>query len=664
MSKDTSISTEKSFIPRQTVEIPISEEALKIEAQSTVLKNVLKWAVGGLSSGLLYQGLLSIGFVSLVVFLGFQEGFTYFWSFVFLALSLGISNLITLILGLFVGTLSDIFGKRKLLVLIFTSISIVLFATIASWMNFYFTIILFILGNSLFQVSRIVLNSQILFISDSKNRGLVNGLNGVFHFGGAIFGIIVTLILLSIFGEFTSLADIQNGLIAAQDIQFGGIRWIFPICAFIMLLSLIPYFFLKEKEKYTDKIKDDDGKIPHRNITSRTFSEIKKGFKDFTKNRNLIIFLLGWFFVSCGITIATVFLYEFIKRLIQKDEWIILLILGTIALAAIISSYFSGSFIDEIGPKIASAFNITTMIIGILVTAISGYSTYEKIVVGTQATTIVHQISWWLIFFGAFFIGFSLGGFWVIGKQFLIELSPPKKIGQSFGFMNVINQMGAVFGTLIFYGLISIINNYYEEADSYRISLFIILGLFMLSIFCFVFIKDLHPRYIAGEREPFAEKSIKLRRESEKINFFAKILYRLQYIFGKFNVVLGIIKAISWFVILLELVFDISVPFWGYIVAAVIGIPSITLFVYFIELFDDAWQAEMWTQFDMMEAEIFYDQTNWNQLRNVIAMRMSEEEKTIKSEQLHKTLNLDSELIEYETLLEIKKIKEEKTLKN
>ncbi|MEA2071458.1 MAG: MFS transporter, partial [Asgard group archaeon] len=141
---------------QEVLEIKISKEVKEIEAQETDYKNVFLWAINGLSSGLLYQGLLGIGFVSLVVFLGIQTGYSYFWSFVFLATALGISNILTLFLGLFVGSISDVYGKRKFLVIIFTGISIVFFTFIASWMNFYFTIVLFIIGNTLFQTSRIV----------------------------------------------------------------------------------------------------------------------------------------------------------------------------------------------------------------------------------------------------------------------------------------------------------------------------------------------------------------------------------------------------------------------------------------------------------------------------------------------------------------------------
>lgn len=660
MNQKTPVSEQINDYIRKKEKIPISQESLDYEAQSTNYRNIIKWAINGVSSGLLYQGLLSIGFVSILIFLGTQEGFTYFWSFVFLALSLAISNILTLISGLFIGTLSDIFGKRKQLVLILTSISTLLFALIASWLNFYFTIVLFIIGNTIFQISRIIFDSQILFIAETESRGTVNGISGIFHFAGSGIVILVTLILLFTCGEFTSLNDIQNGLVSAEQIQFAGIRWIFPICAIIMLISLLPYFFMTEKSQKTDKIKDENGRFKKKMIIKKTFSEIKDGFQKFVNNKNSLLFLFGWFFVSCGITIIIVFFYELIQRLIQKDNWIILLIIGVLALAAMLSSYITGSFIDEIGPKIYFIFNITNAFIGLILTAITGYSQVVSEEIGPPLVVVVFQINWWVIFIGAIFLGFALGGFWVIGKQFLMELAPPKKIGQAFGYMNAVTQLGAVFGTFVFYGIISFINNYIKEGNSYRISLFIILGLFLVSVLFFIFITNTHPRYVVGERAPYKPSEIRLKRKSKKINVFVRILYRLQYIYSKFQALIAIVQATSYFILLFSVVLDLVFPWYFYLIIAGTGIPFLISFVYFLERIGGAWHAEKRTEFKMLKSQLFLLKSKYIMIKNVMSVRMNSKEKEKRIEQTHPSLELDAKLFEYEILKEIKKMREKK----
>jgi len=649
----------------RSLDIHISKDAKELEASSTNIKNLLLWSSGAISSGVVYQGLMSIAFIVLSVFLGMQQGQTYFWSFVTLTIALVISNILTMIIGPFIGSLSDIIGKRKILVIILTSISLVIFACITSFMNFWFTIVLFTIGNLFFQLGNIVYNSQVLFISKTRDRGTAFGFNGIFSNFGSILAFIVSIILFYTFGEFTDLTDLQNMTISADQIEFGGLKWMFLICAGIMFLSLLPYSFTKEKQKSTDI----SNKITTKEILKRTSSDLKTSIKDTIKDRNLMLFLFGWTFVSIGTTIITIYYYEIARRIAECTHNQAILALVVVAFAAIISSYITGIFVDEIGPKIAFIFNSFFIIFGVIISIGSNYTRLVTNIIQANdghfvsVTTILH-FNWWLIYFGAFFLGLSIGGFWVVGKQFLIELAPPKKIGQYFSFMGVFTQFGTLIAPLLFYLSISFMNDIFSEENSYRISLFIILGLFIVSIVIFAFIKDVHPRYIAGERTPYSPTSRKIKRKSQKMNFIVKQLYRLQYIYLKFRAVLGIIQASSYFMWLIIIVSDVEIPWWTFIVVLFIGGPLLILFTFSIEMFGDSWHVDKWTDFKIRASELFYEQTVYNMLKNAKTFKMAEKEKIEKTKKHHEILGLDDIGIELEILLELRARKDkEKKMK-
>ncbi|MFX1538218.1 MAG: MFS transporter, partial [Promethearchaeota archaeon] len=450
----------------QQQELSFSKEALEIEAEQTNSKNVLLWGFGSAISGIFRQGLLSITFVTLGIFLGMQEGFTFFWSFVALTIVLGISNLLVIIIGPFIGALSDSLGKRKSFMIIFSGISVVLLATIATWLNFWLTATLFIFGNCAYQLGRIVYDAQVLFNSATKDRGKTFGISGVFDSAASLIAVVISLVILFIFGSFSNLSDVQSGLIAASELNFGGLRWMFPICAGLMLLFLVPYFFSKDKEKGPQDSKPNNGskKKTIKKAIKESISELKDSFYGIVNDKNMILFLIGWFFISTGIAIITVYILDITKRITLIEDWQALMVLATIAIAALISSYITGIFIGEIGPKIAFIFNIANVILGMVLSTVANY---KRVIIITEVfpsglivkTIKIFYVDWWVIYIGTFFIGLAIGGFWVIGKQFLIEIAPPRKVGQYFGFKEFITQLGAVFAPLLFFGLISRLND-------------------------------------------------------------------------------------------------------------------------------------------------------------------------------------------------------------
>jgi MFS family permease len=229
--------------------------------------------------------------------------------------------------------------------------------------------------------------------------------------------------------------------------------------------------------------------------------------------------------------------------------------------------------------------------------------------------------------------------------------------------MNVINQLGAVFGTVIFYGIIAYTNNLISDINSYRIGLFTILGLLIISIIFFSLVRDVHVRYIIGERSPYKKVKYKIKRKSKKLNFFVRVLFRLQYINDKFNVLLAAIRGCGYFVMLAEFAFGISeFPWFVFVIAVAIILPALIVFVYVLELLGDVWHAERWAQFHISESRIVEDRIRWNALKNAISYRMDNENRIKKMDKLHKRLGLTQQRIriEYEILQKLKEMREDK----
>ncbi|MHA1124021.1 MAG: MFS transporter [Candidatus Heimdallarchaeota archaeon] len=652
-NKETSSSVIPAVVKQNSL-ITISDDAEKLEAKKFSWKNVSLWALNSIANGSFTQGIIGIAFISISVYLGMQEEFTYFWSFFAMTLALAISNLLSVIFAPIIGTLTDVLGKRKIFVIILSGVGSLLIAFCVTWLNFYFTIILFLIGNFFFQLGCVAYNSQVSFISHVNKRGITFGLSGLFNFFGSIIALVILLISNSAFGLATNLSDLQEAIVSPEHLSFGGLRFVFLICALVMLLSLIPYMFHKEKvvENHKEKLTRD-------NIKQRTVSELKAGFKESLGNRNVLLLLISWFLVSVGITIVTIYMFDLTLRITGIDNWIAILVLIEIALAAIVSSFITGSFIDEIGPKFSFIINSVFIVIGIFLSAIPNYthvSVSQPYLSSGHAVSVttISIIPWWVIFFGAFFVGIAIGGFWVFGKYFILELAPTKRIGQTFGIFGIVTQTATAVSPIVFYGMISLLNNRWSDDTSYRISLFIILGFFLVCIPLVGFIKENHPRYLMGERVPYTKSEVKIKQRSKKMNFFVTQLYRLEFLFQKFRVVIGAINASNYFLLLLVYGFDINLPWWSFLIAVVVGIPLLILFVFIIEIFDGAWNEARWAQYRIVERELFEMKVHMNMLLQARAYKQDKETRTKRSAELHKRLSIDDITIELDILKEIR----------
>ncbi|MCK5299302.1 MAG: MFS transporter, partial [Candidatus Heimdallarchaeota archaeon] len=463
--------------------------------QTTEKKNILYWAFYDAADTVFAMAIISITLFQWGELMGMRAGFTFARSHLLVSTFLMISNVLVAILMPILGAHSDLVGKRKPLVIILGLMTIAFIPLIVLTMKFLLGLLIFLITNVVYQAANLYYESMLPYICDTNSRAKVSAFGVAFGYVGTIFAILLYFLLPRGFGDATIVDDVISGSVAPQDIQLNWVYWIFIFASVFYLLLFIPFFFVKEN-KSEIKMTESFGRR-----TRSTFVQLGRTFKEiFTENKGMLLFLVGWLLINDAVGTCIAILVDYLREGLGLDPTIAGAILFGGILVGVAFLYIMGPVIDRKGPKFGVIITAIAWTIGIILTVLSGV-TYKTIVIGN--ITYIYKLRF-LAYIAAAILSFGMGSVFIVGRQFILELCPPEKIGQYMGFKKISGKISAAIGPLIFSGVLALVYPY-GKTLAYQIAILSLLVFFLIGFVIILFIKNNHAKYLKGERFPYKE---------------------------------------------------------------------------------------------------------------------------------------------------------------
>ena len=475
------------------ISVVLDDEDLKeteLESKITSTKNAILWYSYDMADTFFSQSVISLAFTPFVLLLGVDRGWEYATAFIVMSIFMAASNLLIAILGPILGAISDKAGKRKPAVLIVAGIMVTTTALITVWQNFWWACFLFVIANFCYQAGRMFYDAQIPFVADTEKRGFIQGIGGALAAFGSVIAIGIGLLVNSdaLFGSHTSVsvAIWEVGTHTVEEINYGGLRWLFLISAVVIILISIPYLFHKEVVNPPDEV------VTPREYIGSALTSFKTSLIDIIRDRNSWLFFLAWFFITDAANTTILYMVPVVDTMGEMSSFMTYMVILAGITFSIIFGIIIGSLINKLGPK--------KLFLGV------GISWFIAIVLfvltGLQIGSVT--IPTWIVWFGAIFIGIGFGGIWIVGRQFIMVLAPPSKLAQYGGFQKIAGRVSAIVSPLLF-GLMIYIARSLPGTGPMRVALGSLLVLFSVGIVLSLLIIDPHKRYMQGERAPYKD---------------------------------------------------------------------------------------------------------------------------------------------------------------
>lgn len=347
------------------------------------------------------------------------------------------ATLVLLITAPFLGSWSDAIG-RKMPFLKITTLAMGVFGIILGVIaNSYlptFPKVLFALGAFFFlqyfyQASLTFYNPLLDQLASNKNRGLISGIGQLVNNFGYVLATGVFLLLVQ--NHFTLFGE------AGRNQVF------LPATILFIFLSLPMMFRFKERAI-------DEGQRRAVNA-KQVYTNTVNGIRElFTRQRNVGIFLVAFMLISDAILTFSLFFAIFMQEIYHIPDSQKFILLGLMSLIVIPSCYLSGKLGDKFGLKKILLSSCLILIISFLLASIS---TSVRVVYGL-----------------ILFIGLGWGGYYTSARALLVAISPPKQLGEYFGFYSTFQKFASIIGPLTWGGITFFFIN--MGPDRYRVAVF------------------------------------------------------------------------------------------------------------------------------------------------------------------------------------------------
>lgn len=358
-------------------------------------KKVISWALYDFANTAFTSPFRTIFWPLLVTsFLGgneFQLGLT-------VALAIFVFSIIISIIG----TISDATKIRMPFIIIPTILTVIIIAVMPSF-GLMANLILAGIAIVLYNISLAIYNAILPDIAAEKEMGKISGLGMGFGFFGTIASIGIAYFVLKFFAT-GSLETIA------------GVKAVFPAMALFFLIFSLPLFLIhkdRPAKQYNIDIK-------------KTFLAIKSTFKNLAKLEGMLPFFVSAALFANALAAIDVFFFLFAKKEIGVTLQGFIFLFMAQSLGASFGAIFFGRLADRIGPK-----NVLK-IGGVIWIAVVGLFVLSKSII----------IFWIAGLLGSLAFGSVLSA----SRTLFVFLTPPQKIGEFFGYSQIVGKFTGLFG--------------------------------------------------------------------------------------------------------------------------------------------------------------------------------------------------------------------------
>ena len=322
-----------------------------------------------------------------------------------IGLVFGLSMFLVGIIVPVIGALSDRIGRRMPFIVLFTFLCCV-FTFLIIYVNLFAALLFGLLANFFYHAALTTYNALLPKLCESKDMGKVSGFGTGLGYVGTLLSLFMAIIILNNLGW--------------ESIQ--GVKAIFPATAlFFFIFSIATFIGIREKRQRKNSLWKD---LLH------SISEVKSTLAGVRKNKSLLYFILSMFLYADAINAVIVFLYLYGSSEINLSMQSFMIVYIIFSIAAAIGSLAFGIVVDKIGAKKSlSIAGILWVLIILLLVNVKSYFTF---------------------LIGGITGGVALGIVWTAMRPLLVELSPRKKMGQFFGFLELTGKFSGVLGPIVF----------------------------------------------------------------------------------------------------------------------------------------------------------------------------------------------------------------------
>ena len=299
----------------------------------------------------------------------------------------------------FYGSISDIVGKRILLLATGVAACALATSLIGVLGGVTVGLILFAIANYSYQSSNIFYDALLPAVSNSINRGKISGFGVALGYIGTITGI----------------------LMVSPFVEEWGRQAAFIPTAFLFLLFSLPCLVFVKEEQITSSISID--------IFRKAYINVYQVVRQAKMHKPAFQFIIARFFYLDAINTLIVFMAVFVSQVLKYSNQQIEMLLIVSTTCAIFGALIYGRISDGIGPK-------KTLLIILS----------QWFLVFSSATFTTNPFHFWFI---GSIAGISLGALWAADRALLLRISPPDQIGTYFGFYQFAGRFSAVIGPIL-----------------------------------------------------------------------------------------------------------------------------------------------------------------------------------------------------------------------
>lgn len=359
-----------------------------------------------------------------------QQG-TFLW-----ANAISITAITVAFISPILGAIADNTGYRKSFLVFFTLICC-LFTSLLYFPDkgdVFLALTFVVVSNISFEMGTVFCNSYLNDLSSKKNIGKISGNAWGLGFVGGLLALLVSFLLF----------DVNNSSEVKQVNIF--------VAAWFLIFSLPTFFFLKDSKRQ---------KINKKNISS-SFSSILQTFKEISKYKIIVRFLIARLFYNDGL--ITIFalggIYAIGTLNFSMQE---VLILGIVLnVFAALGSFVFGLIEDRIGVRKVINLSLVILVISTFLAFISPWTIYPK-------------LFFWI---SGVLLGTMVGPNQSCSRSYMAQIIPEDKKNEFFGFYAFTGKATSFLGPLMFGFLTKI---YSQQIGLLSVLVFFIIGLIIFN---------------------------------------------------------------------------------------------------------------------------------------------------------------------------------------
>ena len=305
-----------------------------------------------------------------------------------------------------IGALSDQARGRKPF-LIATTVTCVAFTTLLGQGGVLATLAFFVIANYFYQAGLIFYDALLPVVSTPENRGRVGGIGVGVGYVGALIGVGLGLLILS--GDPT-----------AKPL-------VFHLTSSLFLLFALPCFLLVREPANPDARPFGPAAVRAAVGQLRQTARRVRGYPGLGR------FLVGRVFYADAANTLIAFLGIYVTKEVGfgEQETQLLLLVG-IATAAV-GGLCWGPVVDRWGPN--------RTLDGVMLLWLATF--------GLAAAIGGLKLPGWLFWLAGPLAGIALGGTWAADRPLMLQLSPPRYLGQFYGLYAMVGRFAAIVGPLL-----------------------------------------------------------------------------------------------------------------------------------------------------------------------------------------------------------------------